>query len=157
MLATGRKTPIIQTMSMLFPHKHKNRYIFEENIFFSREQICKTFHISQSCLTKQLKHILAIPGCTQEIFRPTPRPKRYKKYQRFKLTHFNLNTVVALAYRINNNECKKFLDSYHRVIYSMHLRLTGTNYFIPSTMTMDEFHYYAQHFCTTYDLDHEDG
>ena len=144
-------------MAMLFPGKHKNRFIFEENIYFSREQIRKTFKISQSCLSKQLKQILAIPGCLKESFRPYPRPKRYKPYQHFVLDHYNLNTVIALAYRINNSECKKFLDSYHRVIYSMHLRLTGTNYFIPSTMTMDEFHYYAHNFCTSYDLDFEDG
>lgn len=143
-------------MPMLFPNKTKNRYIFEENIYFNASQICELLGISRSNLSKHLKSVLEIPGCLSARFRADYRGERYKKYRRTELTHYNLNTVVAIAYRINNAACKKFLDSYHRVISGLHLRLVGTNYYIPSSLSPGEFLYYANKNCPPYLLDFED-
>lgn len=142
-------------MSMLSPNRTKNRYIFEENIYFNATQICELLKISRSCLSRQLKSVLDIPGCLSARFRADYHGERYKKYRRTKLTHYNLNTVVAIAYRINNAACKKFLDGYHRVINGLHIRLAGTNYYIPSSLSPGEFLYYANRNCPPYLLDFE--
>ena len=141
---------------MLLPNNTKNRYIFEENIFFNSEQICHMLGISQSCLSRQLNHILSIPGCEKAKIRIDYGREGRPKYHRVKLIHYNLNTVVAIAYRINNTSCKAFLDDYHSVINSLHLRISGPNYFIPATITESEFRHYAQNYCTPHDLEYED-
>jgi len=143
-------------MPMLTPNRSKNRYIFEENIFFNSFQICELLKISKSCLSKQLKAILAIPGCQSAYFRANYGKQERHKYRRFKLMHYNLNSVVALAYRINNDACKRFLDDYHRVIFGLHIRISGTNYLIPSCISPGEFLYHAQKNCPPYDIDFED-
>ena len=141
---------------MLFPNKTKNRYIFEENIYFNASQICKLLNISRSCLSKQLKSVLEIPGCLSAYFRANYKGEERYKYRRAKLMHYNLNTVVAIAFRVNNDACKKFLESYHRVITGLHMRLVGPNYYIPSSLSSGEFLYYANRNCPPYLLDFED-
>lgn len=141
---------------MLFPYKHKKRFLYEENIYFTAAQICEMLNISRSCLSKQLKKVLDIPGCLSAYFRADYHGRNSYKYRRFKLMHYNLNTVAAIAYRINNDACKKFLDSYHRVLYGLHLRTAGANYFIPSCPEPGEFLFYADKNCPPYQLDFED-
>ena len=144
----------IYHIPMLFPYKHKIRFIYEENIFLNRKQICQMLNISSSSLSKHLKHILHIPGCISEKFRT---PLNSGRYRHATITHYNLNTVIALAYRINNDACRRFLDSYHRAIHSLHMRISGANYYIPTTITETEFKYYAQKYCYPYQLNHEDS
>lgn len=141
---------------MITPGRHKDRYIYEENIFFNSFQICEILGISKSCLSKQLKAISDIPGCQSAYFRADYRGEKRHKYRRAKLKHYNLNTVVAIAYRINNEKCKTFLDHYHRVIFGLHHRIAGPNYFIPSCLSPGEFLYYADRFCPPYRIDFED-
>ena len=143
-------------MTMLFPNKAKNRYLFEENIYFNTSQICDLLNISKSCLSKQLKNVLKIPGCLSAYFRANYKGQKHYKYRRAKLMHYNLNTVVAIAFRINNDSCKKFLDSYHRIIAGLRIRLAGANYFIPSCLTSGEFLYYANKYRPPDPLNFED-
>ena len=128
----------------IYPYRHKQpTTILGDNIFFTRKQLCEMLDISSSRLSKQLKHILGIPGCQAERFRINPRDHR--KYQHYQTTHYNLNIAAALAYRINNLACKKFLHSYHLYIYNLQLRLSGPNYSIPTVLTGKEFQDFTEH------------
>ncbi len=136
---------------MIFPNKQKTRYLYEENIYFNSFEICEMLDISKSCLSKQLKTIKNIPGCQSAYFQADYQGKARHKYRRRKLMHYDLNTVVAIAYRVNNDKCKKFLDSYHRIIYGLHLRIAGPNYLIPSCLSPGDFIAYANRNCPNYE------
>jgi len=122
------------------PLKQRIRYVYEENIYFSAKQICAMLAISNSCLSKQLKKVVDIPGCEADRFwsRRGKEESRYKG-QHLKLRKYNMNTVAAVAYRVNNESCKYFLSLYHRALRGMQLRLSGANYYVPTEMTIGEF------------------
>ena len=142
-------------MPAIFPYRHKQpNTILGDNIYFNRKQLCKMLDISNSHLSKQLKTVLTMPGCQMDYFRTNPR--EHKKRQHYKSMHYNLNTAVAIAYRVNNLACRKFLHSYSLFIYNLQLKLSGPNYFIPTVLTETEFRSFTEHLIP-YNLDHEDG
>lgn len=122
------------------------RFILDENIYFSSKQICELLNINKYCLNRQLKQVLKISGCQSEhmrvlFFSPARRP-----YQHRYLNHYNLNTVVAIAYRINNPTCKLFLESYHRMLLGLHLRVVGPHYQVPLAIANYEFQAYTNRY-----------
>lgn len=130
---------IICEMKGKLLNRKKKRYLFEENIYFSAKQICLLLGISASTLSKQLKHVLAIPGCKREVFRRTYCFGKPKPYGHNNIRHYNLNTAVAIAYRVNNQKCKEFLKLYHGVMMGLCMRLVGANYYIPTILEWHEF------------------
>lgn len=129
-------------------HNNDNlkRFVLDENIYFSGDQIKQLLNISKYTLSRQLKKVLTIPGCQKERMRAKFICPARKFYQHRNKDHYNLNTVVAIAYRINNKSCQKFLEYYHRVIYGLHLRIAGPNYQIPTPIAAYEFQNYANRF-----------
>jgi hypothetical protein len=122
------------------PFRRKARYIYDENIYFSTKQICRMLGVSESCLSKQLKSVLKNDGCEVDYFATSYEedgPRR--KGQHYKVKHYNMNTAVGLAFRINNTLSRYFLSLYHRALWSMYLRYIGPNYYIPVRMTPEEF------------------
>ena len=85
------------------------------------------------------------------------RLKPRKRFQHRKLNHYSINTVVAIAYRVNNEKCRQFLELYHRAIVGLQLRLSGSNYYIPSIMEGGEYLSLARVYSPPLELDFEDG
>jgi len=102
--------------------------------------------VSDSCFSKQLKNVLKIPGCESDCYRINCRFRYYQDYKHKKLKFYNLNTVVAIAYRVNNARCREFLEYYHRVMLGLRVRLVGMNYYIPSIIEGHEFVAFARLF-----------
>lgn len=142
------------TKYMLF--KKKIRFLYEENIYFTAHQAQLLLGVSESCFSKQLRRVAGIPGCDRSIFRTRHRYGARKKNCHRELWHYNLNTVVAIAYRVNNKQCRIFLSAYHKVLKGLHMRVSGTNFIIPTIAEDHEFLYYANRFCPPLDIDYED-
>ena len=139
-LMLGPKTPSNYPKTMRINQFHLPvRHVFEENVYFSRLQLAEMLGISPSCLSKQLKHVMKSPGCQKEQFYIGSHEEKCH----YKITYYNLNAAVGVAFRVNNAKCRAFLEDYHRSLLSMRFQMSGSNSYIPSVMTPEEFHYYA--------------
>ena len=125
------------------PNRSLNRYLLDENIYLNGKQIRELLDISESCFSKQLKQVLTIPGCQTERMRTIYINPKRKPHEHRYLKHYNLNTIVAIAYRINNKSCREFLENYHRVLLRLHLRIVGPTYQILTILAAYEFQAYA--------------
>ena len=129
------------------------RFLLDENIYFNSKQIRRLLNIDESCLSRHLKRVLMIPGCQSEYMHVIYNNPKRKPRERRLLKHYNLNTVAAIAYRINNNACREFLGYYHRVLLSLHQRIAGPNYQIPMALTAHEFQAFANRYTPQYITD----
>ena len=134
-------------------NRNLKRFLLDENIYFSGKQIRKMFNISESCLSRHLKQVLMIPGCQSEYLYAIHIDSKRRFYEHRSLKHYNLNTVAAIAYRINNSSCREFLGYYHRVLLSLHQRIAGPNYQIPIVLTAHEFQAFANRYTPQYITD----
>lgn len=140
-------------MTKFVSNRNLKRFLLDENIYFNGKQIRELLNISESCLSKRLKLVLMIPGCRSEYVYALSDNQKRKPRERRLLKRYNLNTVVAIAYQINNDACREFLGYYHRVLLSLHLRIAGPNYQVPTVLTAREFKAFANRYTPQYITD----